>query len=86
MTLLQVFPPSRVSCTRPSSVPTQISWSSRGDSAIVKMTPKPQGRAFSTVTAPAQPFAFGSAPERSGLALSQVSPESSERSRYCEPA
>ena len=34
VTLVQVLPPSRVSCTRPSLVPAQISPRSRGDSAI----------------------------------------------------
>ncbi len=36
VTLVHVLPPSRVSCTRPSFVPTQISPFSRGDSAMPK--------------------------------------------------
>ena len=39
VTSLQVLPPSRVSWIRPSSVPTQISSLSRGEGAIVKITP-----------------------------------------------
>src|SRR6185295_16937937 len=35
--LVQVLPPSRVSCTLPSSVPTQIWFGSLGDSATVKI-------------------------------------------------
>src|SRR6266851_5713445 len=37
-TLLQLFPPSRVTCTRPSLVPAQISPGLSGDSAIAKTT------------------------------------------------
>jgi hypothetical protein len=33
-TLVQLLPPSRVSCRLPSSVPTQITEGSSGDSAI----------------------------------------------------
>ena len=37
VTLVQVLPPSRVSWTRPSSVPAQICPCASGDSATVKM-------------------------------------------------
>ena len=39
VTFAQFFPPSRVSWTRPSSVPAQIVPASCGDSARAKMTP-----------------------------------------------
>ena len=69
----------------PLSVPTQISFGSSGESSIVKITPKPQGRALASVTSPSHPFAPLSAPVRSGLAFSQLSPWSVERSRNCAP-
>ena len=34
VTLVHVLPPSRVICTLPSSVPTQITWPFSGDSEI----------------------------------------------------
>src|SRR5262249_50855614 len=37
VTLVQVLPPSRVSCRLPSSVPTQTTFGSFGDSAIAKI-------------------------------------------------
>ena len=85
VTSFQVVPPSSVRWTSPLSVPTQISRASRGEISMVQIVPKPQGRAFSSVTSPAQSFAFGSVPVRSGLAFSQLFPWSGERSRYCEP-
>jgi len=39
VTSFQLRPASRVTCTRPSSVPAQISSLSRGDSAMAKITP-----------------------------------------------
>src|SRR6266478_3919204 len=39
VTLLQFFPPSRVTCTCPSLVPTQIRPASLGDSVSAKITP-----------------------------------------------
>ncbi len=36
-TFVHVLPPSRVSCTLPSSVPAQITPALTGDSAIVRM-------------------------------------------------
>ena len=39
VTLLQLFPPSRVTCTSPSLVPAQITPASFGDSATAKTVP-----------------------------------------------
>ena len=39
VTLVQCAPPSRVTCTRPSLVPAQMTPFSIGDSAIAKTTP-----------------------------------------------
>ena len=39
VTLLQLAPPSRVTCTSPSSVPTQIMPFATGDSSIEKIVP-----------------------------------------------
>ena len=39
VTFVQVLPPSRVTCTRPSSLPAQIRPFCFGDSAMAKMVP-----------------------------------------------
>jgi hypothetical protein len=39
VTSCHVLPPSRLSCTSPSSVPTQIRLESRDDGATVKIVP-----------------------------------------------
>src|SRR3954464_4355909 len=86
-TLFQVLPASRVSCTLPSSVPTQIVFGSLGDSAIEKMVVCISADELSTVTPPdCSCFCLsGSLVVRSGEMRSQLSPRSRDRNRNCAP-
>src|SRR6266567_1257800 len=51
-TFFQVLPPSRVSCTLPSSVPTQIKFGFFGESEIAKIVVCISAEELSTVTPP----------------------------------
>ncbi len=84
---VQLFPPSRVSCTLPSSVPTQTMFASSGDSLMEKMVVCISADELSTVMPPdCSCFCFsGSLLVRSGEMRSQVSPRSRERKRNCAP-
>src|SRR5262245_30713075 len=83
--LLQLLPPSRVICTLPSSVPTQIRSEFFGDSQIVKMVQWFSALELSTESPPDSPCLSlaGSLVLRSGEMRSQASPRSRERNRNC---
>src|ERR1700680_3179146 len=51
-TLVHVLPPSRVTCTLPSSVPTQMRFGSSIDGAIVRIVQWNSAAVLSTVTGP----------------------------------
>src|SRR6266571_1700603 len=86
-TFFQVLPPSRVSCTLPSSVPTQIKFGFFGESEIAKIVVCISAEELSTVTPPdCSCFCFsGSLVVRSGEIRSQVWPWSRERNKNCAP-
>src|SRR5215831_13684503 len=78
-TSAQCEPASRVTCTLPSSVPTQMTPACAGDSEIVVMVQnwiEPRGTEIFC----------GSLVVRSGDISSQWSPRSLERKRICAPA
>src|SRR6185503_12687788 len=79
----QVFPPSRVNCTFPSSVPTQIKFESLGDSQIEKIVVCISADELSTVIPPdCSCFCFSaSLVVRSDEMRSHVWPRSRERKR-----
>src|SRR3954453_23601535 len=86
-TFVHDLPPSRVACTLPSSVPTQITLLFFGDSAMAKIVVCISAEELSTVTPPdCSCFCFsGSFVVRSGEMRSHVWPWSFERNRNCEP-
>ncbi len=86
-TFVQVLPPSRVTWTLPSSVPTQITSLFFGDSAIAKIVQWFSAVELSSVSPPdSSCFCFsGSLVVRSGEMRSHESPWSRERNRNCEP-
>src|SRR5438105_8777093 len=73
---VQVFPPSRVSCTRPSLVPTQSVLASCRDSAIANTTPAYSTPMLSGVRPPELCCRDLSFSVRSGLIISQLWPPS----------
>src|SRR6185295_12047579 len=87
VTFVHVLPPSRVTCTLPSSVPTQITSLFLRDSAIAKIVVCISAAELSIVTPPdCSCFCFcGSFVVRSGEMRSHVWPWSRERKRNCEP-
>src|SRR5271157_5921112 len=72
---------------RPVSLPAQISPAFKGDGAMLKTTPKPRSFAFWIVVGPVgfSLGAFGGAPVKSGLILSQCRPPSVVFITYCVP-
>src|ERR1700730_5448441 len=76
VTLVQLFPPSRVTCTWPSLVPAQISPCSLGDSAIAKTTGAYSTPILSPVSPPENPCRLLSFEVRSGLITCQLLPPS----------
>ncbi len=73
--MVQVAPPSRVTCTLPSSVPTQMTSGSIGDWEIEVVEPCVSAPELSGVRPPLSPSTFsGSSLERSGLMIDHVSP------------
>src|ERR1041385_6840118 len=86
-TFFQLLPESRVTCTLPSSVPTQIRFGSFGDSLMLTIVVCISADELSTVMPPdSSCFCFcGSFVERSGEMRSQLSPWSRLRKRNCEP-
>ncbi len=76
-TSVQLRPSSRVTCTRPSSVPAQMTPGVTGDSAIVMSVAWVSACVTSRVRPPLSGFVKAvSAVDRSGLMISQVSPRS----------
>ena len=76
-TLVHVLPPSRVICTLPSSVPAQITFASRGLSAIEMIVQWNSARVLSVEIGPPLERCFDlSLVDRSGLMVVQVSPRS----------
>src|SRR5215472_1706954 len=76
VTLVQVLPASRVSCTRPSLVPAQMTPASLGDSAMAKTTPAYSTPMLSPVRPPENPMRVLSLRVRSGLMTCQLLPPS----------
>src|SRR5688500_512014 len=75
VTFVHVVPPSRVTCTNPSSVPTQIRPARRGDSPMVMIVQCISAPVFSADTPTSAGLCFaGSLVERSGLITPHVSP------------
>ena len=85
VTSLQVVPASRVSLTRPSSVPIQIVSLSFGERPMLKIVPYPQARARAGSGSPPQSFAASPRRVASGLIVAQCSPRSVERNSTCAP-
>src|SRR5215469_5291604 len=84
--LFQCAPPSRVTHTKPSSVPTQSSPLVIGDSAIDAMVSYTSVPALSRVIGSPDGFClFLSLRVRSGLTAAHVAPPSSVFMRYCAP-
>src|SRR5512143_3791152 len=88
VTFVHVLPPSRVTCTRPVLVPTQITapLPATGDGASAVIEP-PGAGAPTPVAAPAG-AATGGAPlgrARSGLIARHVRAPSLDASTYCAP-
>src|ERR1051325_4611391 len=76
VTLVQFLPPSRVSWTKPSFVPAQITPASFGDSAIANTTPAYSTPMLSPVSPPENPCRLLSFNVRSGLITCQLCPAS----------
>src|SRR5215469_5530310 len=76
VTLLQFFPPSRVTCTCPSLVPAQIRPASFGDSVNAKITPAYSTPMLSGVSPPEICWRLLSLRVRSGLIICQLLPPS----------
>src|SRR3954454_23993165 len=76
-TFFHVLPPSRVTCTLPSSVPAQMTFGSRGLSAMEMMVQWNSARVLSFEMSPPLAICFDlSLVERSGLIIVHVSPRS----------
>src|SRR2546427_12865482 len=75
VTFVQLAPPSRVTCTSASSLPTQMSPFSLGDSATAKTVSYHSTPVLSPVIGPPDHFCFDlSLRVKSGLIASQVCP------------
>src|SRR5437588_12935713 len=84
--LVQVLPASRVTCSRPSLVPAQITPLSFGDSAIANTTPAYSTPILSGVRPPEICRRDLSFNVRSGLISCQLWPPLVVRCTCCEPA
>src|SRR5258706_14164019 len=76
VTFVHVLPPSRVSCTRPSFVPVQMSRVPIGDSASANTTPAYSTPMLAGVSPPEIPILLLSLRVRSGLITCQLLPPS----------
>ncbi len=76
VTSVQLAPASRVTCTRPSFDPAQITPRSTGDSAMAKSTEAYVGLTSSVVSPPVFCILETSLRVRSGLITSQLCPPS----------
>src|SRR5437870_12072845 len=81
VTFVHVFPPSRVTCTRPSLVPTQITPACFGDSAIAWITSAYSTPMLSGVNPPELCCRLLSFSVRSGLISCQLCPPSRSEER-----
>ena len=86
VTLVQLLPPSRVTCSRPSFVPAQISPGFKGDSAIAKITSPYSTPMLSGVRPPEICCRLRSLSVRSGLITCQLRPLSVVMWTNCDPA
>src|SRR5437867_10394532 len=85
-TFVQCPPPSRVNCRLPSSVPAQMTFGSRGLSAIARIVQCVSARVLSGVIGPPLGFCFVlSFVVRSGLIGVQVVPRSVVLNRTLPP-
>ncbi len=85
-TLVHVFPPSRVTCTFPSSVPTQMTSESSGDGAIAMIVQWNSAAVLSFEMSPPEDCCFDlSFVVRSGLIAVHVLPRSVERNSTFPP-
>src|SRR5664279_2729983 len=87
ITLVQIFPPSFVTCRFPSSVPAQINFLFRGDSQIEKIVQWFSAAELS-IDKPPDSSCFslsGSFVVRSLEILTQVSPRLVVLYKYCAP-
>ena len=85
VTFSQVLPPSRVSWTWPSSVPTQMTPALSGDSVMVRMVQWFSAPVLSMVRPPESLSLAGSLVVRSGLALVHDEPRSVDLNRKLPP-
>ena len=76
VTLLQCAPPSRVTCTRPSFDPVQITPASSGDSAMASRFAPSKVMRLSVETPPELCWCVVSFRVRSGLITFQLAPPS----------
>ena len=76
VTFTQLSPPSRVRCTSPSLLPTQMTPSSSGDSAMANNTAAYVGLVSSGVSPPVFSCLDSSFVVRSGLMTCQLCPPS----------
>jgi hypothetical protein len=87
VTLVQLPPPSRVTCTRPSSEPVQMVPFSFGDSAMVNTVPTYSTLVWSLVMGPPEgPSVLGSFRVRSGEITVQLEPSSVDLKTTFAPA
>src|SRR5207249_11754540 len=85
-TLFQCAPPSRVICRLPSSVPAQMTFASRGLSAIEMMVQWVSARVLSELIGPPLGFCLDlSFVVRSGLIAAHVVPRSRVRNSTLPP-
>src|SRR5260370_3506971 len=85
VTLLQLFPQSRVTCISPSLVPAQITLASFGDSAMAKTVPAYSTPILSGVSPPEICCRLLSFRVRSGLMICQLFPPSVVTCTYWLP-
>src|SRR5687768_14931895 len=84
VTFVHEPPPLRVTCTRPSSLPTQMRPFSRGDSATAKIVVHVSTPVLSPVIGPPDHFCRSlSLVVRSGLMTAHVWPPSVDRNSTC---
>src|SRR5579872_2143050 len=85
-TFVQVLPASRVTCTLPSSVPTQMTLGSRNDGAIVRIVQWNSAAVLSTTIAPPDDCCLLlSFVVRSGLMISHDCPWLTDLKRTLPP-
>src|SRR5438874_11285032 len=86
VTFVHVFPSSRVSCTKPSIVPAQMTPLAVGDSEMAKTTIELSTYRLSVTSPPLERCLVVSFGVRSGLMTSQLCPALRVRCTYWLPA